>query len=402
MTTQAPAHRTLEELRPWHEELRAQFPILTAHPGQAYLDSAATSQKPEAVLDAVREYLTTANANAGRGTYPWANRTTSLVDGARRRIKEFLHDPDPERSTAHLTGGTTEGLRAVARDWLAPRLTDGDEILAPFTDHQANLTPWLDVRDELARHGVRVTVREVPVQDVSGDYDMPRLARLVTPRTRLVAVTHVHHVYGADMHVRDVRRAVGPEVPICLDAAQSVGHVPVSMAELDVDFAVFSGHKALALPGSGAVWARNTRGPAFAPGGWDGTPNTTGAVALTAALDWLDAAGTARIGDWTRALATRLTDGLRRLPAYEVLGCRRSLAADAPASRRQGIVTFRHRRVDSGDLGFVLYHEGFMVRSDSLCQGGRDARDGSVRVSTHVYNTPEEITRLLDALASLE
>ncbi|GAA2079223.1 SufS family cysteine desulfurase [Streptomyces albiaxialis] len=401
-TQQAPAARVLEELRAWHEELRVQFPILAAHPEPAYLDSAATSQKPEAVLDAVREYLTTSNANAGRGTYPWANRTTALVEETRRRIKEFLHDPDPDRSGVHLTGGTTEGLRAVARDWLAPQLADGDEIVVPFTDHRANLHPWLEVRDLMARQGVRVRVRALPVQESSGDYDTAELARTVTPRTRLVAVTHVHHVYGADMHVHRVRRAVGPGVLICLDAAQSVGHMPVSMAELDVDFAVFSGHKTLALPGSGAVWARNARGPAFEPGGWDGSPNTTGAVALLAALDWLDAAGTARIGRWTRALAAQLTDGLRHLPSYEVLGCGRSLAADSPVARRQGIVTFRHRRVDSGDLGFVLYHEGFMVRSDSLCQGGRDERQRSVRVSLHVYNSPEEITRLLHALASLE
>ncbi|MFG3256779.1 aminotransferase class V-fold PLP-dependent enzyme [Streptomyces sp. NPDC048172] len=402
MTTQrAPAARALEELRGWHEKLRAQFPILTGHPELAYLDSAATSQKPEAVLDAVREYLTTSNANAGRGTYPWANRTTELMSETRRRIKEFLHDPDPERSGVHLTGGTTEGLRTVARDWLAPRLADGDEIVVPFADHEANLRPWLEVGELLARQGVRVRVRALPTQESSGEYDMAELARLVTPRTRLVAATHVHHVYGADMDVRRLRAAVGPGVPICLDAAQSVGHLPVSMAELDVDFAVFSGHKALALPGSGAVWARNARGPAFAPGGWDGSPNTTGAVALCAALDWLDAADTARVERWTRALAARLTDGLRRLPAYEVLGCPRSLAADSPMAGRQGIVTFRHRRIASGDLGFVLFHEGFMVRSDSLCQGGAGERQHSVRVSLHVYNSPEEVTRLLGALASL-
>ncbi|WP_030613503.1 aminotransferase class V-fold PLP-dependent enzyme [Streptomyces sclerotialus] len=400
--TGAPASAALEELREWHAALRVQFPILTGHPELVYLDSAATAQKPRAVLDAVHTYLTTSNANAGRATYTWANRTTALMRETRDRIKEFLADPEPDRSGVHLVSGTTEGLRTVARDWLTGLLADQDEIVVPFADHQANIAPWLEARDLLARQGTRVRVRPMPYQAGSGDYDPAALAELVTPRTRFIAATHVHHVYGGDMNVHRIRRAVGPDAVICLDAAQSVGHLPVSLAELDVDFLAFSGHKALALPGSGAVWARNARGPRFAPGGWDGSPDTTGAASLRAALDWLDAAGTDRIARWTRALAARLTDGLRRLPAYEVLGCRRSLAADSDVPGRHGIVTFRHRGIGSGDLGFVLFSHGFMVRSDSLCQGSAGEREHAVRVSLHVYNTPEEIDRLLAVLTTLQ
>ncbi len=124
-------------------------------------------------------------------------------------------------------------------------------------------------------------------------------------------------------------------MPICLDAAQSVGHLPVHLDDpsLDVDFVVFSGHKAMALPGSGAVWARNARGPVFRPDGWQGTPNTVGIVSLRAALDWLDATGVERIARWTTTLTTRLTDRLGRLGPYEVLGCPVSLAADSPCPR---------------------------------------------------------------------
>jgi cysteine desulfurase/selenocysteine lyase len=387
-------------------ELREQFPIVTAHPELAYLDSAATSQKPRAVLEAVQTYLTTSNANAGRGTYPWANRTTELVESTRERVKEFLHDPEPGRSGVHFTSGTTEGLRTVARDWLVPYLTDGDEILVPYADHRANLDPWLEARRLLAERGIDVRVRALPYQTASGDYDHRALGEAVGPRTRFVAATHVHHVYGGDMNVHRVRAAVGPDVPICLDAAQSVGHLPVRLDDpsLDVDFVVFSGHKAMALPGSGAVWARNARGPVFRPDGWQGTPNTAGIVSLRAALDWLDTAGVERIARWTTALTTRLTDRLGRLGPYEVLGCPASLAADSAlpaAQRRHGIVTFRHRDIPSDDLGFILFSHGFMVRADSLCQAGADERDGSVRVSLHVYNTVEEIDRLLTVLASL-
>ncbi|CAM5583169.1 Cysteine desulfurase [Streptomyces fumanus] len=287
----------LKELDGWHRDFRAGFPIITAHPGLAYLDSAATAQKPRAVLDAVQTYLTTANANAGRGTYPWANRTTELVERTRRRVGEFLGDPGGSGSAVHFTSGTTEGLRTVARDWLTAHLTDGDEILVPHADHRANLDPWREAADLLAARGVRVRIRPLPYQRGSGDYDHRALPALVGPRTRFVAATHVHHVYGGDMNVHRLRAAVGPGVPICLDAAQSVGHLPVSVSDLDVDFVVFSGHKALALPGTGAVWARNDprRGPEFRPGGWRGTPNTVGIASLEAALDALDTAGVDRI-----------------------------------------------------------------------------------------------------------
>ncbi|MFF6878231.1 MULTISPECIES: aminotransferase class V-fold PLP-dependent enzyme [unclassified Streptomyces] len=385
----------------WQRALRAQFPIVTGHPELAYLDSAATAQKPQAVLDAVQTYLTTSNANAARGTYTWANRTTELVERTRGRVARFLGDDRPERSVVHFTGGTTEGLRTIARDWLPGFLRDGDEIVVPDADHQANIVPWLEAQRSLAREGLHVRVVPMPYQSGSGDYDHRALAERAGPRTRFVATTHVHHVYGGDMNVHRVREAVGPDAVICLDAAQSVGHLPVSVAELDVDFVVFSGHKALALPGSGAVWARQARGPEFVPGGWSGTPNTVGVASLEAALDWLEAAGVDRIERWTADLAARLTEGLRRLDAYEILGCPLSLAADSTVQRRRGIVTLRHRAIDSGDLGFILFSHGFMVRSDHHCQGDAGEKTGSVRVSLHVYNTVEEVDRLLSVLASL-
>jgi cysteine desulfurase/selenocysteine lyase len=389
-----------DDLREWQSRLRDQFPILTAHPGQVYLDSAATSQKPQAVLDAVTNYLTSGNANAGRGTYPWANRTTALIEQAAQRTREFLGDPEPDRSGVHFVSGTTEGLRLIARDWLTGHLRDGDEIIVPAADHSANSLPWHEAVAQLTREGVSVRVREMPY-DPARDYDHRLLPSMITERTRFIAVTHVHHVYGGDMNIHRIRAAAGPDVVICLDAAQSVGHLPVSLTGLDVDFLVFSGHKAMALPGTGAIWAANRRGARFEPGGWAGTPNTSGIVSLAAALDWLEKADLDRIERWTVALGARLTDGLRRLPSYEILGCQRSLAADSPVQQRHGIVTFRHHRIGSNDLGFILAAEGFMVRADGHCQAEAGEKTTSVRVSVHAYNTAEEIDRLLELLARL-
>ncbi len=391
----------LDDLGPWQQQLRAHFPLITANPDVAYLDSAATSQKPQAVLDAVLSYLTTGNANAGRGTYPWANRTTARIEQARDRLRRFLDDPAPDRSGVHFVSGTTEGLRAIARDWLAPQLADGDEIIVPFADHAANTEPWLEAAELLCGRGISIVVRAMPY-DAALDYDTSQLKDLISERTRLIAATHVHHVYGNDMNVHRLREAAGPDIAICLDAAQGVGHLPLSTTATDVDFVVFSGHKTMALPGTGAIWARNQRGPAYTPTGWPGSPNTSGIISLVAALDWLDAAGLNRIQAWTTALGVRLTDGLRTLPSFEVLGCQGSLAAESGVQQRQGIVAFRHRTISSNDLGFILAAEGLLVRADGHCQSGQGEKTASVRVSLHVYNTAEEVDRLLSVLTELD
>ncbi|GAA2512366.1 aminotransferase class V-fold PLP-dependent enzyme [Pilimelia columellifera] len=393
--------QVLADLADWQRNVREQFPILRAAGQQAYLDSAATAQKPQAVLDAVHHYLITANANAGRGTYRWANESTALVQRCADRVRELLDDPHPDHSGVHFVSGTTEALRRIALDWLPALLTDGDEIIVPDADHLANVTAWTEARDTLERHGVHVRLVPMPYEP-SGDYDIAALAGLVNERTRLVAATHVHHVYGVDMNVHRIRRVVGDEVLICLDAAQSIGHLPVSVTDLDVDFLAFSGHKAMALPGVGALWARNTRGPRYEHRGWDGSPNTTGLVSLIAAVDWFDATDLRRIADWTVALGARLTDGLHHIPGIQVLGCQDSLTLGSTVQRRHGLVSLRRPEISSADLGFVLAEHGLMVRANAHCQGPAGERETSVRVSLHAYNTIEEIDALLEVLQRLD
>jgi cysteine desulfurase/selenocysteine lyase len=398
-----PPYAVLDRLADWQRDLRADFPIITAHPSLTYLDSSATAQKPRPVLDAVLSYLVTTNANAGRGTYGWANSTTELVEAGRAAVHEFLGDRSTGSSSVVFLDGASSGLRKVAQDWLIGHLADGDEIIVPFADHQANALPWHEAQQMLADRGRHVTVHALPYEESgSGDYDIDAFTELLGPRTRFVAVTHVHHVYGNDMNVHRIRNACGPDTVICLDAAQSIGHQPVDVSTLDVDFVVFSGHKAMALPGIGAVWARNERGVPFEPAGWKGSPNTTGIVSLSAAFEWLRAAGLDNIHSWTTALGAVLTDGLSRLNSYEVLGCQSSLSLDSDIQRRQGIVTFRHRDISSNDLGFVLESRGFMVRADGHCQAHAGEDSASVRASVHVYNTRDEVDRLLEVLTELD
>ncbi|MDO5286561.1 MAG: aminotransferase class V-fold PLP-dependent enzyme [Actinomycetia bacterium] len=389
----------LEDLADWHRKVRSQFPQIVTS-SQAYLDSSATSQKPQAVLDAVQHYLTTSNANPGRGSYQWANQSSALLEEGRRTVRQVLHDPAPQQSTVTFVSGASEGLRRVARDWLASTLRDGDEIVVPVSDHQANVVAWHDVVAELAAAGTRVVAHPMPYEP-SGDYDTAALAQIVNRRTRFIAVTHVHHVYGVDMNVHRIREVVGPEPVLCLDAAQSIGHLDLSVADLDADFVVFSGHKAMALPGVGVVWSRNLRTSPWTCSGWAGSPNTAGVVSLTAALRWLDQTGLQAIDRWTTALTALLTQALSELASIEVVGCQTSLRLDSPVQRRQGIVTFRRRGIPAGDLGFYLESCGLLVRADHLCQAGAGP-EPSVRVSTHAYTSRDEIQRLIDVLTRLE
>jgi cysteine desulfurase/selenocysteine lyase len=210
----------------------------------------------------------------------------------------------------------------------------------------------------------------------------------------------VHHVFGAEMRIRELREAVGAEVPILLDAAQSVGHLPLDTHAMDVDLVAFSGHKAMAHTGIGVLWTRDRRLPAPVLPGLDGTPNVVGAVSLASACEWLLATGVDRIAGHTEALASRLARGLVAMPGIELAGCPGSDRVGSLPGRTS-LVAFRHRVVPPVDLGFALDAARVSVRADALCQAGRSPAEGLVRASVHVYNTPSEVDRLLGALAGL-
>ena len=382
----------------WAAERRAEFPAIAGHPEHTYLDSAATAQKPATVIEAVRRHLEGGTGNVGRGNHRWGRRAEAEMERCREAVRDLI-GCGHTTGTVNLVSGTTEAIRRAALDIVLPELKAGDQLVVPLADHKANVEPWRELEGMASAAGRPIELVPMPY-DSTGDYDLERLACLVGPRTRLVAATHVHHVFGAEMRIRELREAVGPEVPILLDAAQSMGHVPVDVDALDIDLVAFSGHKVMAHTGIGVLWTRDLRLPSPALPGLEATPNVVGAVSLARACEWLMAASVERIAAHTEALVNRLARGLVEIPGVELAGCP---GADRVGSlpARTSLVAFRHQAVPSVDLGFALDSAGISVRADALCQAGRSPSEGLVRASVHVYNTHSEVDRLLEALIGL-
>lgn len=397
-------------------QARRLFPAL--NDSAVYLDSASTTQKPLPVIEAVNRYLSWHTANAGRATYPWASGLTRDLERVRERMAGFLGVFPDE---VVFTGGATAGLNAVALSWGLTNLRDGDEILYSPRDHASNVYPWLRLRQLLGSFGR--TIRLVPYRVTAlGEADTADIAAKVTPCTRLITVSHLHHVFGALTTLEELRGRIDPEIALCFDCSQSGGHLTVDLPELDADFAVFSAHKMFGAPGTGVLYCRRRRHDElapFLPGGNSavaladsslvggvmpqrlegGTHNLPGILALGAALEVLGEFGLDAITIHNRALTQRLIDGLRRVPNLEFLPG----PAHAPCETGYGIVSFTLSGITATDLGFVLGELGFLVRTGAHCVPSEHVPgdEDSVRVSTHVYNTTDEIDRFTECVATI-
>lgn len=393
------------------------FPAVTAA-SEVYLDSASTTQKPVAVIAAVDGYLRERTANAGRGTYPWATTLTRRIEQVRARTAAYLGATPAE---IVFTPGATAGLNAVALSWGLANLGDGDEILYSPRDHASNVYPWLHLRDTLARFGRRIRLIPYRVTEL-GEADTLDIAAKLSPRTRLITVAHLHHVFGALSTLEELRDRLDPRILLCFDCSQSGGHLPLDVTELGADFAILSAHKMFGTPGAGVLYcARRVHEQLvpFLPGGNSGvTPDGSGLaygdmpgrleggthdipaiLALGAALDVLGEIGLGVIAEHNRILTHRLIDGLRPLPGLEFTPG----PAHAPCEIGYGTVSFTLAGIRSTDLGFVLAEAGFLVRTGAHCvppAGGR-GEDDSVRVSTHIYTTADDIDRFVACLAEI-
>ncbi|MGH7723105.1 MAG: cysteine desulfurase [Candidatus Dormibacteria bacterium] len=395
--------------------IRADFPILQRSVnGQplVYLDSAATSQKPQVVLDAVDGYYQLHNANVHRGVHTLGNEATDVFENARQRVARFLDAP---AEGIVLVRNTTEALNLVASSYARELLAPGDRIVLTEMEHHSNLVPW-----QLAAERAGLTLAFLHVDD-DGTVALSDLDELLAPPTRLLSIVHQSNVLGTVVPLRKVIEAAHQrDVLVCVDAAQSVPHMVVSVAELDCDFLAFSGHKMCAPMGAGVLWARPElleRMPPFLGGGsmilrvslehssWStvphkfeaGTPDVGAAAGLAAACDYLDGIGRERIHAHEQELTGHLLALLDETDGVEVYG-------PHTLEARGGAVSFNVTGVHAHDVGTILDRAGVAVRAGHHCCQPLMKRLGvaaTARASVYLYNTHEEIDALGAALAEV-
>jgi cysteine desulfurase/selenocysteine lyase len=396
--------------------LRADFPILAeranGHPLN-YLDNAATSQKPEAVLRALDGFYRTYNANVHRGIYGISERATNAYERARHLVARFIGATDDRELI--FTHGTTEGINLVAAAWGRAHVGAGDVVIVSELEHHSNLVPWQLLAEERG-----ATLAAIPLTD-DGRLDLDAYDALLARhagRVRLVAVAHVSNTLGTILPVREIaRRAHAAGALALLDGAQSVPHLPVDVRELDCDFLAFSGHKMLGPLGIGVLWGRRALLEALPPflGGGSmirsvtlerteyadvparfeaGTPPIAGAIGLGAAVEYLSAIGMDAIRDHEATLTAHALDRLGRIDGLTLHGPR-------DVAERAGVFAFTFAEIDAHDLAALLDGEGICVRAGHHCCQPLHDRLGvnaSARASVALYNTIEELDYLADAL----
>jgi len=391
--------------------IRGDFPILDeqahGHP-LIYFDSAATSQKPRAVIQALQNFYEHENANVHRGLHTLSSRATEAYEKARRRVAEYISAANADEIV--FTRGTTESINLVAQAWAGKFVREGDVILLTEMEHHSNLVPWQLLAE---RTGVRL--RFVPVVD-DGTLDLEQLSRLLTPEVKLFGFTHISNSLGTINPVAELcekARAVGALTLV--DAAQSVGHLPIDVRHLGCDFVAFSGHKMCGPTGIGVLYARKEILDSIPPwhGGGEmivsvaleksafkkpphrfeaGTPNIAGAIGLGAAIDYLDGIGRAAIFEHDSQLARYAFDRLHELPGTRVFG---------PAEQRGALVGFVMDAAHPHDLTTFADRYGLALRGGHHCNQPLMRRfgvSGTTRASFYFYNTAQEIDQMIDIL----
>ena len=391
--------------------VRAEFPILarTIHGKPlVYLDSAASSQRPWAVLRAVEHYETSCHANVHRGVHSLSQWATEAYEGARETVRRFLN----ARSTREIVfvRGTTEAINLVANSWGRSQLKAGDEVLITQLEHHSNIVPW-----QLICAATGATLRAAPIT-AAGELDMSAFARLLTARTRLVAVAHISNALGTVLPVHEiVRLAHAQGIPVLLDGAQAVAHASLDVRALDCDFYAFSGHKVYGPTGIGALYARESLLATMPPwqGGGDmilsvqiesstyndlpwrfeaGTPNISGAVGLGAALEYVESLGREAIAAHEQGLLELASARLAAMPGLRLVGT---------AAHKAAVISFTMQGVHPHDIGTILDSEGVAIRTGHHCAMPLMEYYGlaaTARASFGCYNNAHDVERLVQAL----
>jgi len=387
--------------------LRADFPLLAGDPELHYLDSAATSHKPRAVLDAIRDFYETSYANPHRGAYSLSVRATECYQHARVRIAQFLGVKDSD--CLIFTRGTTEGLNLVASAWGRANVDRDDEIVISAMDHHSNFVPWQQLA--LEKHA-KLRICELTAD---GRLDLDCLRSLLSPRTKVVAFNHVSNALGTINPVDEIVALVRDNthaITVC-DGAQGAPHLPVSFESVGVDFYAFSGHKMLGPMGLGGVIGKRElleKMPPYQTGGdmiefvyddrttWNvlphkfeaGTPNAADAVGLAAAVEYLDTIGMDRVLEHERALMSAAQKQLAAIDGIQIYG--------PPPSGRSGVISFNLSDVHPHDLATILDGEGVCIRAGHHCTQPLMRRlniAATARASFYIYNDERDIDALM-------
>ncbi|MES2124421.1 MAG: cysteine desulfurase [Gemmatimonadota bacterium] len=389
--------------------LRAEFPILgTTSRGKplVYLDSGATTQKPQVVIDAITRFYESGNANIHRGVYELSEKSTLAWDAARHTVAQFLGGvPDEE---VVFTRGTTESVNLVAQSFIRPTLRIGDRVLVTTMEHHANIVPW---------QMVGATTVPIPITP-AGELDLAAAEQLLATRPRLLAVVHVSNALGTINPIAELcRMARAHGVPVLVDGAQAVSHFPVDVRALGCDFYCFSSHKLFGPTGFGVLWARREHLEKMPPaqGGGDmidrvtferttfapspqkfeaGTPHIAGAVGLTAAIQWLESQDRDALHAHESALLKAGTALLEEVPGLTLVGT---------APEKVGILTFTMAGIHPHDIASLLDGEGVCIRAGHHCTQPLHAHLGlaaTARASIAPYNTLADIETLAAALHS--
>jgi cysteine desulfurase/selenocysteine lyase len=393
------------------EAVRSQFPALhqEVHGRPlVYLDNAATTQKPQAVIDAVESFYTRDCANVHRGVHALSQRATVAYESARTAIKSHLGASDSREIV--FTRGTTEAINLVAHSFVRPRLEPGDEVLISAMEHHSNIVPWQLLCEERD-----ATLRVIPIDD-DGEIILEEYRKLITDRTKIVGLVWVSNALGTVNPVREmIEIAHAAGVPVLIDGAQAVPHLAVDVAELDCDFFAFSAHKTYGPTGIGALYGKRSHLVEMVPyqGGGDmilsvsfdgtvynepphrfeaGTPNIEGAIGLAAALRYLDDLGLDAVADHEAQLLDEATRKVLEIPGIRLVGT---------AANRAGALSFVMDGIHPHDIGTILDTEGVAVRAGHHCAQPVMQRfniSATVRASFGVYNTNREIDALVQGL----
>ena len=388
--------------------LREDFPLLAQNPHLVYLDSAATSQKPKAVLEALERYYRELNANVHRGAYALSVAATLAYEEARKAMARFLN-ARPEEIV--FVRNTTEAMNLVAYAWGLRNLREKDEILVTEMEHHAGLVPWHLVAE---RTGARI--RAIPITE-EGRLDLSQLDRLLSERTKVVSLVHMSNVLGTVNPVAEVaRKAKEVGALLVVDGAQSAPHLPVDVKALGADFFALSGHKMLGPTGAGVLYGRYEVLEAMGPflGGGEmiqevhldrstytkppqrfeaGTPPIAEAIALGKAAEYLMGLGMEKVWQHDRSLVEYALERLSEIPEIRTFGPR--------GPDRGGVIAFTLGRLHAHDLATALDQEGVAVRAGHHCAQPLHRRLGvaaTARASFYLYNTHEEVDRFVEAL----